>query len=417
MFSQATQAVQFISQNGKDFLPTFDQQQVAYVLLQASPSNAMAQVRLPLNFCLVLDYSGSMGGDPIECVIDSVKKVIDKLEPTDYLSVVAFDDSANVIIETTQVQNAKKLKKTVDIVKSAGGGGTEMDKGMQEGLNQLRKVQRKSNMVNRMILLTDGETDNTDRCKKLAKKAKEEGIPIYPLGLGDDWNEDLLDEIGELSGGPPAEFIRIPEDAMRIFDEQVQSAMAVSVRNAVVRLNLPISVTARKVVKVLPQISDVTSTSINQRQVTVPLGDLENDRPVAVLVELLVDPRSAGPWRIGVAGLTFDVPILQAINQQITHDIKVVFTSDVNATQQVNAAIMNYAETVNAHSVVTRVLDEYKTTGRVTTKLSANVTRKLDAQTRLLVEQLTQGQSITQEDVKTIGSKTRKLTQRLDPLE
>ncbi len=76
--------------------------------------------------------------------------------------------------------------------------------------------------------------------------------------------------------------------------------------------------------------------------------------------------------------------------------------------------VMNFVEKANAHRLVSKVLDEYKRTGKATTRLAPNVTRVLDAETQSALEQLAQGQSISQEQVKVISNKTRHLTQRLD---
>ena len=150
-----------------------------------------------------------------------------------------------------------------------------------------------------MILLTDGVTyGDSDRCRQLARDAAAAGIAIYPLGIGADWDEDLLDSIGQLSGGMPAEFIRDPSDALNIFEQQLQSAVDVAIRNATLILRLPVGVTAKKAVKVLPIISDLGQSVLSDRQVVIPLGDLEKDKPQSVLVELLIDPRPAGLFRI-----------------------------------------------------------------------------------------------------------------------
>src|SRR6059036_3481108 len=85
-------------QVGKEFMPVTGGSQVAYVLLEAKPTEMMAQVRMPLNFALVLDHSGSMKGAKLKNVKEAVKMVLDRLEPTDYVSVVIFDDTSQVII-------------------------------------------------------------------------------------------------------------------------------------------------------------------------------------------------------------------------------------------------------------------------------------------------------------------------------
>jgi Ca-activated chloride channel family protein len=402
-------------QVGKDFMPVTGGSQLAYVLLEAKPSEMMAQVRMPLNFALVLDHSGSMKGAKLNNVKEAVKMVLDRLEPTDYVSVVIFDDTSQVIIPSMPANDPIGMKAAIDKIRDAGG--TAMSLGMIQGLNELRRWNI-PNAINRMILLTDGVTyGDSDRCRQLARDARAANISIYPLGIGSDWDENLLDDVGELSGGMPAEFIRNPGDALSIFQQQVQSAVAVAVRNATLILRLPAGVSPKKAVKVLPIISDLGQSVLQDRQITVPLGDLEKDNSQSVLVELMIDPRPAGLFRIAQAELSYDVPIANLIGEHIRDDIKVTFTNDANEAAQVNAYVMNFAEKANAHRLVTRVLDEYKRTGKATTRLAPSVTRVLDDETRAALEQINQGQQISQEQVKSIGNKTRKLTQRLDDIE
>jgi Ca-activated chloride channel family protein len=377
----------------------------------------MAQVRMPLNFALVIDHSGSMRGAKLRNIREAVKLVIDRLDPTDYISVVIFDDTAQVIIPSMPANDKPGMKAAIDRIQDAGG--TTMSLGIIQGLGELRRWNLQ-NSVNRMILLTDGVTyGDTDRCRQLARDAAASGISIYPLGIGSDWDENLLDDIGQISGGLPAEFIRSPADAMAVFEQQVQSAVAVAVRNAVLTLRLPAGVTPRRAVKVLPIIQDINPSALSDRQVTVTLGDLEKETAQSVLVELMIDPRPAGLFRISQAELTYDVlvPVVGGLNrEQIRDDIKVTFTTDTNLVSQVNALVMNFAERTNAQRLVTRMLDEYKSKGTVTTKISPNVTRVLDAETLNAIQQMTEGKQISQEQVKSIGNKTRKLTQRLDDL-
>lgn len=401
-------------QVGKDFMPVTGGSQLAYVLLETRPTEMMAQVRMPLNFALVLDHSGSMKGAKLKNVKEAVKMVIDRLEPTDYVSVVIFDDTSQVIIPSMPSNDKPGMKAAIDQIRDAGG--TTMSLGMIQGLNELRRWNI-PHAINRMILLTDGVTyGDSERCRQLARDAAAAGISIYPLGIGADWDEDLLDNIGQLSGGMPAEFIRDPADALNIFQQQIQSAVDVAIRNATLIVRLPVGVTPKKAVKVLPIISDLGQSVLSDRQIIIPLGDLEKDKPQSVLLELMIDPRPAGLFRIAQAELTYDVPITGLVSESVRDDVKVTFTTDPNEAAAVNATVMNFAEKSNAHRLVTRVLDEYKRTGKATTRLAPNVTRVLDEETQAALEQINQGQQISQEQVKSIGNKTRKLTQRLDDI-
>ncbi len=401
-------------QVGKDYMPVTGGSQLAYVLVEVKPTELMAQVRMPLNFALVLDHSGSMKGAKLKNVKEAVKMVIDRLEPTDYVSVVIFDDTSQVIIPSMPCNDKPGMKAAIDQIRDAGG--TTMSLGMIQGLNEFRRWNI-PNAINRMILLTDGVTyGDSDRCRQLSRDAAAAGISIYPLGIGSDWDEDLLNNIGQLSGGMPAEFIQNPNDALTLFQQQVQSAVDVAIRNATLLLRLPAGVTPKKAVKVLPIIADLGTNVLSDRQVVSPLGDLEKDKPQSVLFELMIDPRQAGLFRISQAELNYDVPITGLVSESLRDDVKVTFTPDANQAAAVNAVVMNFAEKANAHRLVTRVLDEYKRTGKATTRLAPNVTRVLDEETQIALEQINQGNQISQEQVKSIGNKTRKLTQRLDDI-
>ena len=173
-------------QVGKDFMPVTGGSQLAYVLLEAKPTEMMAQVRMPLNFALVLDHSGSMKGAKLRNVKEAVKMLINRLEPTDYVSVVIFDDTAQVIIPSMPANDKPGMKAAIDQIRDAGG--TTMSLGMIQGLNELRRWNI-PNAINRMILLTDGVTyGDAQRCRQLASDAAAVGIGIYTLGIGSDWD-------------------------------------------------------------------------------------------------------------------------------------------------------------------------------------------------------------------------------------
>jgi Ca-activated chloride channel homolog len=400
------------TQVGRDRMQVTGGSQVAYVLVEAHPAAGGAQVRMPLNFALVLDHSGSMKGDKLRSVKDAVKLVVDQMEPTDIVAVVVFDDNVQVIVPAQPATDKAAIKRAVDGIRDAGG--TAMSLGMSVGMNELRK-HASPDMVNRMILLTDGVTyGDADRCRRIADDAGAAGIGIYPLGIGADWDEDLLDNVGQRSSGMPAEFIRSPADALAIFSQQLRSAAAVSARNVQLTLRLSAGVTAKKAVKVLPLIADQGQSALSDREVLVTLGDLERDTPQAVLVELLIDPKPAGVFRIAQAELSYDIPGAGVQNEKVRADAVVTFTNEVVPPEEANATVLNYAEKANAHRLVTRVLDEYKKTGKVTTRLHPSVTRVLDRETQRALDQLAAGEDISAEQVKTIGNKTRKLTQRLD---
>ncbi len=402
--------VSLICQVGRDRVQATGSTQMAYIMVEARPSDQPVQTRMPLNLALVLDHSGSMKGAKLSAVKDAVKLVVDHMDPQDLISVVIFDDNVQVIVPAQPASDKLGLKSRVDSIRD--GGGTAMSLGMNVGLTELRKHAGPS-LVNRMVLLTDGVTyGDADRCRRIADDAGAAGIGIYPLGIGADWDEDLLDNIGMRSSGMPAEFIRRPDDALGLFSQQLQSAAAVTVRNTQITLRLAAGVTPKRAVKVLPIIAETPSQGLSDREALVQIGDVERGTPQAVLFELMVEPKPVGTFRLAQAELSYEVPGRGV--EKARADAVVTFVADPVPPEESNPVVMNYAEKANAHRLVTRVLDEYKKTGKATTVLHPNVTRILDPETQRALDQLAAGGALSSEQVKNIGNKTRKLTQQIE---
>lgn len=383
--------------------------QLAYALIEARVASGQSGAqRLPLNLALVLDHSGSMRGPKLQGVKDAVKLLIDHMSPSDIVSIIIFDDNVKVVAPAQPVRDRELLKAAVDGIRD--GGGTSMSLGMNVGMTELRK-NASPQSVNRMILLTDGATyGDADRCRRIADDAGASGIGIHPLGIGADWEEDLLDNIGQRSSGMPAEFIQRPEDALTIFQQQLQSAEAVAIRAAHLTVRLPAGVSPKRSVRVLPLIAALDETSLSEHAFTIPLGDLERDTPQGVVIEVMVEPKPAGVFRIAQAELNYELP--DGSKGTTRADATLTFVNEQVPASEANALVMNYVEKANAHRLVTKVLDEYKTQGKVTIRLSPSVTKVLDPETRRLLDQVQAGGNLSPEEVKSIGSKTRKLTQQ-----
>jgi len=403
----------------KASLPALSTQQLVYVLIEARPGAGMAQVQMPLNLSLVLDKSGSMQGEKIKNLRTAAKLVVDRLGPQDTISIVAFSDRKYLIAASQPVTDKAALKKKIDRIRD--GGGTAISGGMAQGLAELEKA-LSPDVVSRMLLLTDGQTfGDEEQCRKLGVQAGEKGIVIYALGLGDDWNEDLLDEIAEASGGR-ADFIASPDQIVDFFEQAVQSMQDTVVQNAQMVLRLANGVTPRQVWQVLPMISNLGYRPLGDRDVQVTLGEMEKGRPRSLLVELLIGPRPAGRYRIAQAEIGYDVPGLGLIGEKVKTDILLELTDDVARTKQYDAEVMNIIEKVTAFKLQTRALEEAKL-GNVegaSQKLRAAATRLLEMGEEELgraaleeAEHLEKTGQMTAHGTKKLRYETRKLTQRL----
>ena len=405
----------------KASLPVMNTQQLVYVLIEAVPGAGMAQVQMPLNLSLVLDKSGSMQGKKIQNLRQAAKLVVDRLGSQDTISIVAFSDRKYLIAESQPVANKDDLKKKIDRIRD--GGGTAISGGMGQGLAELDKA-LSPDRVSRMLLLTDGQTFGDEKqCLKLGKRAGTKGIVVNALGLGDDWNEDLLDDIAEASGGV-ADFIDSPDRIVEFFERAVQSMQDTVVQNAQVVLRLASGVTPRQVWQVLPMISNLGYRPLSDRDVQVGLGELEKGQPRSLLVELLIGPRPAGSYRVAQAEVNYDVPGLKLAGEKIKADILLDFTADAARAKQYEPEVMNIVEKVTAFKLQTRALEEAKmgNVAGASQKLRAAATRLLEmgedelAQSAIEeADNLEKSGQMSAHGTKKLRYETRKLTQRLSP--
>jgi Ca-activated chloride channel family protein len=404
----------------KTHLPVMNTQQLVYALIEASPGASIAQVQVPLNLSLVLDKSGSMQGRKIQNLRQAAKLVVDRLGPQDIISIVAFSDRKYNIAGSQPVTDRAALKKKIDRIRD--GGGTAISGGMSQGLAELDKALA-PDRVSRMLLLTDGQTFGDEKqCKKLGKKAGERGIVVTALGLGDDWNEDLLDAIAEASGGT-ADFIDSPDRIVAVFEQAVQSMQDTVVQNSEMVLRLANGVTPRQVWQVLPMISNLGYRPLSDRDVQVSLGEMEKGQPRSILVELLVGPRPAGTYRVAQAEISYDVPGLNIVGEKVRSDILLDFTADPVQAKQYEPEVMNIVEKVTAFKLQTRALEEAKmgNVAGASQKLRAAATRLLELGENDLAESaleeaenLEKSGQMSSHGTKKLRYETRKLTQRLN---
>lgn len=398
------------------------QPQLAYALIEAMPLPHIA-VPAALNFGFVLDHSGSMDGAKLDNMKRAVEIAVDMLKPTDFVSVVEFDDGAKTIVPCQPATNLPAIKQAIHKIKSAGG--TEMSKGMKLGLDELGK-QQDGKRVTRMLLLTDGQTNGDEKeCMALAAKAKGAGVSIAAYGLGDDWNETLLNEIGGQSGGN-SYFIENPSDIEREFSAALQAAQGEVVQNTQLLLRLVKGVAPREAWSVVPLIKKLSHKVLSDRDVTIPMGSLDATAGGSALVELMLPGRPAGAYRIAQADMSYDVPALGLTEQHVVADVMLTFTTDPAASQAQNPRVANIIEKVVAFKLQTGAIDDLKSgnVGLATVKLRAAATRLLDmGEIELATVAMKEAENLAKKgQMSNLGTKkldfgTRKLTQtqRVDP--
>jgi len=209
---KSTQPVRIDIQYSREAIQRSTEQQLIYANIELqilSDPDQLDEPPPPLNVALVLDTSTSMKGARSEIVKATAIELIRQLRPQDTLSIVAFDDKADVALLAGSHINIRKAEARIHALRASGG--TEIFKGLEAGFNEVLRNYRPSH-TNHIILITDGHTYGDETaCQHLADEAAQKDIGLSSLGIGGKWNDTLLDDLATRTGGDCL-YVREPKD-------------------------------------------------------------------------------------------------------------------------------------------------------------------------------------------------------------
>lgn len=270
----------------KRSIETLLEPQVVYLYLEIAPNTSVstdAPIDPPINLTLVLDHSNSMDGMRLDRVKVAATEIIDQLSEKDFLSVVGFNDRAEVIIPATPVKEKKKLASRARMTRASGG--TEIFQGLQAGIEENRK-NLQPDRINHIILLTDGKTyGDQDKCIAISRSVTSEGIGISTLGLGSEWNDKFLDEIASITGGTSG-FIRSANSVVSFMNNHLKKLANIYAE----RLQLTIATQPGIDVEMLFKIKP-SPQPLSHLESPIMLGGLEFGRKIGILVQMQIAPK------------------------------------------------------------------------------------------------------------------------------
>jgi len=206
------------------------------ITLAARPERPSS--RRPLNLCVVLDRSGSMGEEgKIASAKAALRSMIDLLGEGDIFSLVIYDDVVDVLSSASPVTDRRRLRDLVEGIQPRGW--TNLGGGMQEGFRQAERCAGEDR-VNRVVLLSDGLANRgiTDPAAlgRIARMERDRSISLTTMGMGLDYNENLMCALAA-DGGGNYYFIESARDLASIFRGEFRELGAVVAQNAVITLH------------------------------------------------------------------------------------------------------------------------------------------------------------------------------------
>lgn len=263
-----------------------DKSQTVDVLVRITPPKTETQQtqRPNLNLSLVLDRSGSMEGDKMRRAREAAAYCIEQLLPTDRLSVVIFDDVVDVLISSQTVENKSFLKQQVNNIRARNSTALH-EAWIKGGLQVSEHLQ--PNAINRVLLITDGLANvgetNTDRIVTQAKQVHERGVSTSTIGIGADFNEDLLMPMAEAGGGN-AWHVEKADDMQNIFAVELEGLLLQTAHTVTLGFVPADGVT----------IADVLNDFETNENGRYKLPNLQSGSPLDIVVQLKIPASTAG---------------------------------------------------------------------------------------------------------------------------
>ena len=236
--------------------------------------------RTPINLALVIDRSSSMSGDRIEKARDAAIQAVHMLDTQDTLSIVTYDSNVEVIVPPTRVKDKNDLVNKIR-KNTQPRGMTALFAGVSKGLDQVSKYLDRE-QVNRIILLSDGQANvgptSVSELSGLAKIAAKKGVAVTTIGIGKNYNEDLMTAIANYSDGNHA-FVENSSDLETTFAREFNDVMSVVAQDVEVTIKVANEVTP---VRLLGREGEIRGNTV-----TVKLNQLYSNQEKYVMLEVV----------------------------------------------------------------------------------------------------------------------------------
>ena len=194
--------------------------------------------RSPVALSVVIDHSGSMSGDKMRQADEAVVTLLSRMHDEDWLSVVVYDDSAEVLQPLAPVASLREsLPARVRAVQA--DGGTNIPLGLDLGVSTLASAP--AGHVHRVVLLSDGQDGSGEPLasieQRLSSRASEH-LTTSALGIGIDYDDDFMSGVAEAGRGNYA-FLERQEMLAPFLTRELEESASTVADGVLARIDVP----------------------------------------------------------------------------------------------------------------------------------------------------------------------------------
>ncbi len=306
---------------------------LTYLQIDLRPFTIEQANRAPANVSIVIDRSGSMSGEKIRKAKEAALMAVSRLRSDDIVSIVAYNSTVEVLVPATKASDRQTIKRGINRLYASGA--TALFAGVSKGAQEVRKF-KSPGRVNRVVLLSDGLANvgpsSPAELGALGSALGREGIGVSTIGLGLDYNEDLMTQLAMKSEGNHL-FARNTSDLIRGFDMEFSVGLAVVAKDVVVEIKCAEGI---RPVRVLNADADIVGS-----KVVVHLNQVYSGRNAKLLMELEIPAAEPGSsMKIADVGVSY-LNMATKTKDVLSSKVAVQFSSDRNEIlTSVNKSVM-----------------------------------------------------------------------------
>ncbi len=283
--------------------------------------------RPDVNLSLVIDRSGSMSEkNKLDFVKEAGIFVVDHLQEMDKLGIVEYDSHVSTLWPLNFVTSKKIVKKLITGLQP--GGSTNLCGGLVSGIKDIRKG-FDTERVNRVILLSDGLANcgitSPSKIADIVTGASRQGLTVSTIGVGLDYNEDLLQNIAE-SGRGNYYYIENPVQMKEIFQEELSSIFKTVAKNIEIKFTGSIAVIESEAFG-YKCIKNGNSTVVN-------LSNMYSGETKMILVKIIV--KADNPGEVSLGNFSFSYYDCN-LKKNVQHKINVKTVATKNESEVIES--------------------------------------------------------------------------------
>ena len=181
---------------------------IPFVINISSPQPEINEKKCNADLICVIDISGSMQGEKINLVKESLKILIEMMDKNDRLALILFENHSDILFDLNYLTDTAKKDLVNKINSIYDHGGTNILSGLEKAVEILKadKKTAEDNRISSIILLSDGCDNYSDEIslgESLKKLTKGSGLcfTLHTFGYGYDHDPKIMSKLASIRDG------------------------------------------------------------------------------------------------------------------------------------------------------------------------------------------------------------------------